>query len=205
MVCISSSITQDIKRILNAGLALMSYFYLDFKDTSKQNSRALLTSILIQFSAQSDGCCDILSHLYSGHEAGSKQPSDDALRECLGDMLEIPGQGPIFIVIDALDECPQSAGAPSPRERVLNLVEWLTNLHHSHLHVCVTSRPEADIQAVLEKWATHTVSLHNEGGQVEDINNYIEFFINSDASTRKWRKQDQQLVITKLSQQAGGM
>jgi hypothetical protein len=94
---------------------------------------------------------------------------------------------------------------PSPRERVLNLVEWLANFYYSHLRVCVASRPEADIQAVLKKLATHTVSLYSEGGQVEDINNYIEFFINSDASTRKWRKQDQQLVITKLSQQAGGM
>jgi ankyrin repeat domain-containing protein 50 len=120
-------------------------------------------------------------------------------------MLEIPKKGPIFIIVDALDECPQSTGTPSPRERVLNLVEWLANIHYSHLHVCVTSRPEADIQAVLKKLATHTVSLHNEGGQVEDIDDYIGFFISSDASTRKWRKQDQQLVITKLSQQAGGM
>lgn len=189
----------------DAGLASMVYFYFDFKDTSKQSARALLTSFLIQRSAQSDACCDILSGLYSAYEAGSKQPSDDALGECLRDMLAIPGQGPVFIVLDALDECPQSAGTPSPRERVLNIVEWIANLHYSHLHLCVTSRPEADIQVVLETLASHTVSLHNESGQMDDINNYIKFFIKTNASTRKWREQDQELVISKLSQQAGGM
>ena len=189
----------------DTGVASMGYFYFDFKDTSKQSARALLTSLLVQRSAQSDACCDTLSRLYSVYEAGSKQPSDDALRECLRDMLASPGQGPIFIVVDALDECPQSTGTPSPRERVLNLVKWLANLHYSPLHLCVTSRPEADIQVVLQKLASHMVSLHSESGQMEDIKNYINFFIKTDESTRKWRKQDQELVICKLSEQAGGM
>jgi hypothetical protein len=189
----------------DAGLASLAYFYFDFKDTSKQNARALLASILVQRSAQSDDCCTILSRLHSSHKAGSEQPSDETMRECLREMVATPSQGPIFIVIDALDECPQSAGTPSPRERVLDLVKWLVNLPLSHLHICVTSRPEMDIQATLEKLASHTVSLHGESGQTEDINKYIEFFINSDLSTCKWRKQDQQLVITKLCERAGGM
>lgn len=201
----SSTITEDITRMCEAGLASMMYFYFDFRDKSKQDARALLSSILIQRSAQSDPCCDILSRLYSESNAGSKQPSEDALKECLKDMLAIPEQGPVFVVIDALDECPQSAGTPSPRESVLDVVRWLVDLSYSHLHVCVTSRPEADIQIVLQTLASHSVSLHNQKGQIEDINNYIDFFIKSDPSTRKWRKQDQELVISKLSQQAGGM
>ncbi|KAH9966341.1 hypothetical protein BGW80DRAFT_734307 [Lactifluus volemus] len=200
-----STVTRDIKRMSDAGLASLAYFYLDFKDTSKQNARALLASILVQCSAQSDACCNILSRLHSAHKAGSEQPNDEAMRECLREMLATPCQGPLFIVIDALDECPQSAGTPSPRERVLDLVKWLVNLHLSYLHICVTSRPEMSIQAALEKLASHTVSLHGESGQTEDINKYIESFINSDPRTCKWRKQDQQLVITKLCERAGGM
>jgi hypothetical protein len=189
----------------DTGLASLAYFYLDFKDTSKQSARALLASILVQCSAQSDDCCNILSRLHSAHKAGSEQPDGERMRECLREMLTTLSQGPIFIVVDALDECPQSGGIPSPRERVLDLVKWLVNLHLSHLHICVTSRPEMDIQAALEKLASHTVSLHGESGQTEDINQYIKFIINSDPSTCKWRKQDQQLVITKLCERAGGM
>jgi hypothetical protein len=127
------------------------------------------------------------------------------LKECLKSMLTLQYQGPMFIILDALDECPNSAGTPSPRENVLELVEWLSELRHSHLSVCVTSRLEADIEAVIQPLASHRVSLHGESGQNEDIINYIKWFINSDPKTRKWRKEDKELVIEKLSERASGM
>ena len=152
----------------------MGYFYFDFKDQSKQDARGALSSLLTQFAAQSDAYCKTLSALYSVHKAGSEQPSDYALRECLGNMLKLPNQGPIFIIIDAVDECPNSTGTPSPREKVLELVEWLSSLQCSQLFICATSRPEADIETVLLPLASHTVSLHVESGQKEDIVNYIK-------------------------------
>ena len=117
----------------------------------------------------------------------------------------LQNQGPIFIVLDAIDECPNSAGTPSPRENVLEVVEWLSELHYSHLSICVTSRPEADIEDVLGPLATYTISLHGESGQKEDIVNYIKWFINSDPKARKWRKEDKDLVLKMLSEGADGM
>jgi hypothetical protein len=127
------------------------------------------------------------------------------LKECLKSMLTLEYQGPIFIILDAIDECPNSAGTPSPRENVLGLVEWLSELHHSRLSVCVASRPEADIEAALRSLSSYRVSLHGQSGQKEDIVNYIKWFINSDPKTRKWRKEDKELVIEKLSERADGM
>jgi predicted small metal-binding protein len=95
--------------------------------------------------------------------------------------------------------------APSPRENVLELVEWLSGLHYSHLSICVTSRTETDIEAILRPLASHTVSLHGESGQREDIINYIKWFINSDPKAQKWRKEDKVLVVEKLSEGADGM
>jgi hypothetical protein len=120
-------------------------------------------------------------------------------------MLTLQDQGPILIIFDAIDECPNSAGTPSPRESVLEVVEWLSELHYPHLSICVTSRPEADIEDVLQPLASHTVSLHGESGQKADIINYIKWFINSDLKTRKWRKEDRELVVEKLSEGADGM
>jgi hypothetical protein len=117
----------------------------------------------------------------------------------------LQNQGPIFIVLDAIDECPNSAGTPSPRENVLEVVEWLSELHYSHLSICVTSRPEADIEDVLGPLASYTISLHGESGQKEDIVNYIKWFINSDPKARKWRKEDKDLVLKMLSEGADGM
>ena len=186
-------------------MASIIFFYFDFKDESKKNAHGALSSLLTQLAALSDPYSEILSALYSEHDAGSKQPTDDELRESFRNMLAAPDQAPIYIVIDALDECPNSTGTPSPRENVLRLVEWIMELRYSNLWVSVTSRPERDIAAVLQPLASHTISLHNEPGQKEDITNYINWFVNSDPKARKWRKQDKELVIEKLSERADGM
>jgi hypothetical protein len=188
-----------------AGLASIANFYFDFRDSSKQDVRGALSSLLTQLSAQSDVCCDILERLYKAHDTGSKEPSEDALRECLKSMLTLQDQGPMVFVFDAIDECPNSTGTPSPRENVLDLIEWLSELQHSHLSICVTSRPETDIEAVLLPLASYTVSLHAENGQKEDIANYIKWFINSDPKVRKWRKEDKELVLKGLLERASGM
>ncbi|KAI0289897.1 hypothetical protein B0F90DRAFT_1929529 [Multifurca ochricompacta] len=200
-----SALVHEITRMREAGLASLAYYYFDFRDTAKQDTRGFLTSLLTQLSAQSDSCSHILSRLYSIHDAGSKQPSDDSLAECLDDMLTLSGQGPIYIVADALDECPRGTGTPSPRESVLEIVKGLVKLGYPHVHISVTSRPEADIEGILKPLASHSVSLHDESGQTEDINSYINSFINSDTKTRQWRKEDKELVINKLCEEADGM
>ena len=188
-----------------AGLASIAFFYFDFRDSTKQDVRGALSSLLTQLSAQSDACCGVLERLYAAHHAGSKEPSKDALRECLKDMLELQNQGPMFIVLDAIDECPNTTGTPSPRENVLEFVEWLSELDYSHVYICVTSRPEADIEDVFLPLASHTVSLHGEIGQNEDIINFIKWFLDSNPKARKWRKEDKDLVLEKLSEGADGM
>jgi hypothetical protein len=120
-------------------------------------------------------------------------------------MLVLPEQGPVFVIFDAIDECPNNTGTPSSREAVLDLVQWLVELRYSHVHICVTSRPEVDIEDVIKPLASHMVSLHEEDGQMEDIKSYINFFINSDRYTRKWRKEDKELVINELCRRADGM
>jgi hypothetical protein len=188
-----------------AGLASMGYFYFDFKDQLKQNSRGALASLLIQLAAQSNAFSECLFALYTTHDGGTQQPAEYALRECLENMLALQDQGPVFIILDAIDECPNNSGTPSPRENVLEFVEWLSELRYPHLFICITSRPETDIEDVLQPLASHTISLHGESGQKRDIVNYITWFINSDPKTRKWRRDDRELVIQKLSEGADGM
>ena len=120
-------------------------------------------------------------------------------------MLKLQDQGPIFIILDAIDECPNSTGTPSPRENVLEFVKWLSELHYSHVSICVTGRLEKDIEAVLQPLATRTISLHTESGQNEDIVNYIKWFINTDPKAHKWKKEDKKLVLEKLSEGEDGM
>ena len=149
---ISSTIITHVKGVCKAGLASIGFFYFDFKDQSKQDARGALSSLLTQFAAQSDAHCESLSALYSAHNAGSHQPGEAELRECLSNMLSFRHRGPMFIILDAIDESPNSTGTPSPRGRVFEFVEWLLNFQCSNFSVCVTSRPESDIEAVFGPW-----------------------------------------------------
>ena len=183
----------------------MAYFYFDFRDVDKQKLSNLLPSLLIQLSSWSDPCCDILSRLYSEHNRGVQKPSDRAMVQCLKEMLTIEAQGPTYIIMDALDECPITSTIPSPREEVLELVEELVGLHLPNVHICVTSRPEHDIQAVLKHLTQRPVSLHDESGQQEDIAEFVASFVRTDRRVRRWRDEDKDLVIKILSERADGM
>jgi hypothetical protein len=198
-------IIRDIETLSNTGSAHMAYFFFDFKDTGKQDSRALLSSLLIQLSDRSEQFYDILLGLYLAHQGGSKQPTDDSLTQCLKDMLTITGHVPIYLIIDALDECPNDSGIPSSREKALELVKELVELRHPNLRLCITSRPEFDIYTTLKPLAAQQLSLHDESGQKQDIDVYVTSVVHSDKKMKKWRDDDKNMVIEKLTEKADGM
>jgi hypothetical protein len=188
-----------------AGLATMAYYYFDFRDVKKQDYYGLLTSLVSQLSAESDSCYNILSELYSDNKNGMREPDIDSLKECMKDMLNLPGQGPIYVIVDALDECPNLSGTPSPREEVLELIEELVDLELPNFHLCVASRPETDIRVALEPLTTLKISLHDEAGQKEDIVEYIKSAVYSDRNMKRWKEEDKQLVVVTLSGKVDGM
>ena len=185
----------------------MAYFYFDFRNANKQGLHDLLPSLLTQLSARSTPRCDILSKLYSDHDDGKMQPSDSVLTKCLKDMLTLPGQHPIYLIMDALDESSATSGMPSARERVLRLVKELVDLRHQSLRIFVTSRPEVDIRDILEPLTSRRVSLHDQTGQREDIADYVRSVVysNLEPIMGRWKKEDKDLVIETLSERADGM
>ena len=205
MALASSTIIEEIEAMRKSGLASLGFFYHDFRDDQKKDRRGLLSSLLVQLCHQSDAYSNILTEFYMEHGNGSQPPSDSALVRCLMDVLRFPGQAPVYLILDALDECPNKYSFPSPREKVLQLVEGLIDSRLSSLHICVTSRPEVDIKVLLEPLSYRSISLHDESGQMEDIENYIKSAINKVSRIRRWKAEDKQLVIDVLTNNAGGM
>jgi hypothetical protein len=205
MVSIRSAIIQDVEAVHAARLATLAYYYFDFRDVKKQDCYGLLSSLILQLSAESDSYYDILSRLYSDNARGVRKPTISALKKCMTDMLSLPGQAPIYIIVDGLDECPNFPGRPSARGEVLDLIGELVDLKLSNVHLCVASRPEIDIRTALEPLTSLRISLHEEIGQKEDIIEYIKSVVHSDRSMRRWKEEDKQLVILTLSDKADGM
>ena len=201
----SSTIIEVIETLCKSGLASLAIFYYDFREDQKKDLHGLLSSLLFQLCDQSDSYHDVLSIFYSSHRNGAKSPSDTELYRCLKDLLELPGQAPVYLIIDALDECPSTSAMPSPREELLKLVVQLVELRLPNLRICVTSRPETDIKAVLEPLTFRAVSIHDESGQMEDIERYIRSVINTDPRNRRWKQEDKELVIDILKERTDGM
>ncbi|KAH9177929.1 hypothetical protein EDB89DRAFT_1812293, partial [Lactarius sanguifluus] len=201
---ICSAIVQHITTLRDAGEATLAYFYFDFRDEEKQNVRNLVTSLLVQLSAYSKPCCDITYRLYLAHGKGAQQPSNGLLIDHLKEMVTVAAQHRLFIVMDALNECPDS-GMPTPREAVLNLVKDLIHLRLPNLHICVTSRPEIDIQTTLKPLTANAISLHDETRQKAVIANYVSSVVSLDEHMMKWRDEDKKLVVEGLSERADGM
>jgi hypothetical protein len=201
----SSTIIEEIENMRKCGLASLAIFYHDFREDRKKDLRGLLSSMLFQLCGQSDSYHDILSIFYSTHFQGAQSPSDDELARCLKNLLELPGQAPVYLIIDALDECPKTSAMPSPREEVLKLIVQLIESRHTNLRLCLTSRPETDIKLVLEPLTFRSISIHDENGQLRDIENYIKSVVISDPRNRRWRQEDKRLVIDVLTERADGM
>jgi hypothetical protein len=204
---ISSAVIEDIKCSRGDGSTLIAYYYFDFKDAAKREVRGMIASLLKQLIDDSDPCWDLLYQLYKACRDGSEQPSEAALANCLKIMLELPERIPIFIILDALDECPTDNATPSAREKVLTFLEDLVGSNHPNLHISITSRPEPDILSSLNPLipASRRLSLHEEDGQTQDINSYIRSFVYTNRTMRRWRVGDKELVITALTERAGGM
>ena len=207
MSSISSAIIEHLITLRKAGLATVAYYYFDFRDIDKKHRRGLLSSLLLQLSSRSTPCFNILSRLYSSYNNGKEHPSERALVQCLKELIAAVSlsQLPTYIVLDAVDECPNTSGIPTPREQVLELVKDLIDLGLPNLHLCVTSRPEIDISIALEPLASVHLSLHDQPGQKRDIDEYVRSIVQYDSKMRRWREDDRKLVIETLSEKADGM
>jgi NACHT domain len=201
----SSAIFEDIDAMRKAGLVSLVFFYCDFREDQKKDLRRLLSLLLVQLCHQSDSYCDVLSEFYFGYANGSRYPGDDALVNCLMDLLALPGHAPVYLIVDALDECPNSSSIPSPRSDVLILIEKLIKSEIPDLHIYVTSRPEMDIKGALDHLVFCSVSLHDKHGQKKDIEEYIMSVINMHPKNKRWKAEDKRLVIEVLKRRADGM
>ncbi|EMD37971.1 hypothetical protein CERSUDRAFT_72606 [Gelatoporia subvermispora B] len=183
--------------------SMVAFFYCDFRDSSKQDISGLLFHLLLDISAQSSDCTKILSDLYSSHGMGSRRPSGHELQKCLEKMLNISTNRPLYIVVDALDECPDS-GIKSPRDRMLKLIKDILGLCLSNVHICITSRPEPGIAEALRPLSSQSIAIDKSFEHSADIAKYVKSALDTDAGFSSWSEDDKSLVVETLSEKASG-
>ena len=180
------------------------YFY-DFRDDLKKDLRGQVSSMLFQLCDQSDSYSNVLSTFHSTHRHGGQSPRDEELIQCLVDLVKLPALPPVYLIVDGLDESPNTSTQSFHREQVLSFLSDLVKAQLQNLRLCVTSRPEVDIEAILEPLSFGSVSLENESGQKKDIQDYIKSIVHTDKKMESWNPKHKHLVIDVLTKKADGM
>jgi hypothetical protein len=175
----SSTIIQDIAHHCQVEMSFaMAYFYFDFNDVNKRQSRNLVRSLLTQFSVQCPKCPEVLTTVYSQHLKGVQEPTTQGLLVALKQIIQSFQHA--YIVIDALDEC-------TDREDLLTLVQEMVKWKLDRLHILVTSRRERYIADCLEPLIPESarINLHTKliGG---DIRAYCRQRLRRDSKFHKW-------------------
>ena len=188
-----------------SGNASLVMYYYDFRDDLKKDLRGLLASMLFQLCDQSDSYYNIFSTLHSTHRDGAQSPRDEELIQCLVDMVKLQGPPPVYLIVDGLDESPNTSTQSFPRDQVLSFLDDLVKAQLPNLRLCIASRPEVDIKTILEPLAFSSVSLERESGQKKDIKDCIESVVHTDKKMKSWNPKHKQLVIDALTEKADGM
>ncbi|KAF8479974.1 hypothetical protein JB92DRAFT_2679716, partial [Gautieria morchelliformis] len=127
----------------------LAFFYFDFnnKDTLPN---AVLRSLIEQLSSQCASTPPSLESLFSKNKQARQAPGQEDLMSTLKTIIS--SFQAVYIVFDALDECPQRSG----------FLEVLGEVHDwelDTLHLLATSRDERDIAKALSGLVSHEVSM----------------------------------------------
>ncbi|KAF8162138.1 hypothetical protein BJ912DRAFT_299382 [Pholiota molesta] len=167
-----------------------AYFFFDGRDSQKdlQLHDKLLRSLIGQLSLQCDGIPAVLVDLY-GH---GQQPSIRSLQDTLHQLIS--GLQTTYIIIDSLDECVE-------REKLLLWIEQIISCKMGNLHMVVASRPEREINDVLQSLDPNCVDLATESAN-HDITIYLEQQL---SEVKKWDDETRGIIKSTLTMRAGGM
>jgi hypothetical protein len=174
----------------------IAFFYFDFtnKDTLLN---AVLLSLIKQLSAQCASTPHALESLFSkckqggGHRAPCREELDSTLREIIG------GFQTVYIVFDALDECPE-------RSRFLAAIQDIHDWEFDTLHLLATSRRERDIEDTLSGLISHEV-LMDEKLLDGDIRLHVSRTLEDDTKFKMFSAVEKEMVMTTLIEGAHGM
>lgn len=114
----------------------VAYVYCNYKSQEQQDVSSLLAAILKQLVQAQQSTPELAERLYETHAKRGTTPSCDEIVSSLRDVLSVCS--PVYIVIDALDECQSST-----RDQLLDILRDLQATHD--VRVMATSRIISDI------------------------------------------------------------
>ncbi|KAI0704005.1 hypothetical protein C8Q76DRAFT_683990 [Earliella scabrosa] len=191
-----STIASEFCRRLSDQNRLGASFFFTRGTQGLNSIRGCLNTIAYQLAvSQPDPLHDIIvaaarKHLAKGGASQNmKVACEDLIRAPLRDISALPPHAPIFVVIDALDECTAEEVDTIPN--FLSLLLSCAQDASSPLRIFLTSRPESEhVRSILDAHSSVSVhDLRDIGGRIlidQDIKAVITHRLSEHPTTRSW-------------------
>ncbi|KAJ7059443.1 hypothetical protein C8F01DRAFT_1295268 [Mycena amicta] len=190
---ICSTVIEDL--LVTPG-SVLAYFYFYYGDVNKQSPRGMLCSLITQLEEQLLHAPSPLLGLYQKLGSGAHEPSIPELTACLKSLVIALSARPIFIVVDAVDECAK----PNDLAPILH---DLLDSAQGCMHVFVTSRPEDSVTKML--WPLTTCELDLSSVIKGDIALHLGHVLSNEHPFCSWKQVHCNRVFTHLLEHSNGM
>jgi hypothetical protein len=131
------------------------------------------------------------------------EPQIDTLKTMLRAIIEV--HGCVFIVADALDECPGVTAAQDERQLVSETLEEIISWQLDSLHLMITSRKVADLESVIDVIPGVVIVLIQNDHVNPDTRLYVTSELQKDKKLRSWPPGIRTKIETTLAEGANGM
>ncbi|KAL9615097.1 MAG: hypothetical protein Q9167_000415 [Letrouitia subvulpina] len=168
-----------------------------FKDAARQKTNSMFRSLMLQILQQHSSVPDSVLAIYNGHE--HEQPSEERMLKTFKSIIAKCKQ--LYIIIDALDECPYNDGE---RVRLVSLLGSFKDFNLPIFHILVTSRKEPDLVGI-EKLVTFPPIGIQTGDVNSDILLHVRMQLCNDSKLCDWPQEMKDKIEIKLSRDAHGM
>jgi hypothetical protein len=193
---LSSTIVEHIKSVCkNDSQCQYIFYYFDFSDSKKQEVAGLLRSLLAQLASRDLKTLKEIETLYNQNGCGKQQPDKKSLLSILLSVLRSPLR--TYLIIDALDECSQ-------RGEMLRMLSDIYRQCSEEVNVLVTSRKERDIELVLDRLASSSISIQQTVVDA-DIRIYLKTCLVEDVKLKRWPSAVKEEMEDALVRGAHGM
>ena len=169
----------------------LAYIYCIYKEKDEQTDSNLISSIVQQLLQSHGFISDQMSLLYYHHAKRQTRPSFGEWSDLL--QSEVRRHPKTYIIIDALDECSETA-----RDTLLDEIRRLSNTN-----LLVTSRPNLTIERDFE--GAESIEIR---ASEEDVRKYLECRIPKERRLQRHVKEDPVLlntIISTIVERAKGM
>lgn len=147
----SSYVVNHLQGIVDQKDTRLTYMYLSYKDSEKQNVPNLLMSLVCQLAFSEPTLSNEITALYEAHGFGSTRPSHAECTQLLKGIVSHCAR--MFLIIDAFDEYPE--------ERRSHLLKELQHLQPK-INTMITSRDLPTIERQLPNAVRLDVRARND-------------------------------------------